>query len=354
MKNPTGNTSKSFDFRDLLKLPKRIRRWDLLLVDDHGKVMSFQYVKGLVILFVILVLFSFSVSMVLYCLYKDAQEKTAELQNSLETSREDAAVMQQEMRDLMVRLAKAQSKLPKRQQQKAPKVAKKKSPLVKAPPPPVIPKVGTQARTPQATADTKPAPQKTAPMPSLMKIEVGVFDFSATFDGALKAVQVRFTIKNLNRNISEIPGYIFAIMKTDMQDQKGWFPIPAVELTAGRPASIKTGQFFKIRNYKAVELRSKSIIGPKAFNRASVLIYSKKGELLLEKTYRVDIEVAAEVKAEPPSADPVSVPQKQEEALPEEPADASPVPETSGSEPIIPEPAQEEGPGAEPVDAEKE
>ena len=210
MKNPTENTSQSFDLRDLLKLPKRMRRWDLLLVDDHGKVISFQYVKGMVILFVILVIFSLSVSMVLYGLYKDAQEKTAELQASLETSRESAAVMQQEMRDLMVRLATAQSKLPKRQKQKAPKVAKKKSPLVKTPPPPVIPKVGTEARTLQTTAETKPAPPKTAPMPSLMKIEVGVFDFSATFDRTLKAVQICFTIKNLNRNISEIPAQ-FAI-----------------------------------------------------------------------------------------------------------------------------------------------
>ena len=354
MEKPTGNTSKSFDLRDLLKLPKRIRRWDLLLVDDHGKVLSFQYVKGLVILFVILLLFSLSVSMILYCLYKDAQEKTAELQNSLETSREGAAVMQKEMRDLMVRLAKAQSKLPKRQQQKAPKVVKKKSPIVKTPPPPVIPKVGKKAGTLQATAETKPVSPKTAPVPSLMKIEVGVFDFSATYDGTLKAVQVRFTIKNLNRNISEIPGYIFAVMKTDMDDQKGWFTIPTVEMTAGRPASIKTGQFFKIRNYKTVALRSKPIIGPKAFNRASVLIYSKKGELLLEKTYNVDIEVAAEVKEEPPSADPVSVPLKQEEGLPKEPSAASPVPETSDPETIIPEPVQEKGIGADPVDAEKE
>jgi hypothetical protein len=254
----------------------------------------------------------------------------------------------------MVRLAEAQSKLPKRQQQKTPKAFKKASPVVKTPSPTVIPKVGPQASPPQAKAETKPVPPKTGLAPSMMKIEVGVFDFSATYDGTLKAVRARFTIKNLNRNISEIPGYIFAIMKTDMQDQKGWFPIPTVEMTAGRPASIQTGQFFKIRNYKTVELRSKTIIGPKAFNRASVLVYSKKGELLLEKTYRVDIEVAAAVEEEPLSADPVPVPQEQEEGLPEEPAVVSPFPETSEPETVAPDPTQETAPGGKTADAEKE
>ena len=354
MEKPPENASKIFDLKGLLKLPKRVRRWDLLLVDDHGKVMSFQHVKGLVITFLIFVLLSLSVSIVLFCLYKNTQETMVELQNTLETSREDAADMQQEMRDLMVRLAKAQSRLPKRHAQKVPKVVKKASPVIKILPPPVIPHVDTKAGNLQTTAGTQMLPPETGPEPSMMKIEVGIFDFSAEYDAELKAVRIRFIIKNINRNISEIPGYIFAVMKTDTHDQKRWFPIPTVELVTGRPNSIKAGQFFKIRNYKTVELRSKPIPGPEAFNRASILVYSTKGDLLVEKTYRVEIEVAGNVEKEPPTAVPETVPQKQDESLPEEPVAASPAVEKADPETIIPNPVQEKDSGQDPGEAEKE
>ena len=351
MEKLPGNPSRILYLKGLLNLPKRVRRWDLLMVDDHGKVMAFQHIKGLVIFFMIVLLLSLSVSVFLFCLYKNTQEKMGKLQNVLETTRKNAAGMQQEMRDLMVCLAESQSKLPKRQSQKVPKAEKKASDVIKIHPPPVIPHVEAKAGNPRKTAETQSESPGTGAATSMMKMKVGVFDFSAVHDAELNIMRVRFIIKNINRNISEIQGYIFAIMKMDVHDQKGWLPMPAVDLISGKPAGIKAGRLFKIRNYKTVELRSETVTGPKTFNRVSVLIYSTKGDLLLEKTYRVVIDVAGNVEKGPPPAAPDTVLQKQEESPHEKPVATSHDLEKTDMETIIPNPAQEKDLGEEPGEA---
>ena len=97
-----------------------------------------------------------------------------------------------------------------------------------------------------------------------------------------------------------------------------------------------------------MKLRSKPITGPQAFNRASILIYSKEGDLLLEKTYRVEIAVAGNVEKESPSAVPETIPQKKDESVPEGPVTESPALEKPDPETVAPNPAQEKDPGEDP------
>ena len=73
-------------------------------------------------------------------------------------------------------------------------------------PPPAPPPVVARAGTPRKTAETGSDSPETRAAPLTMKTEVGVFDFSAVHDPKLNRVQVRFIIKNINRNISVIEG----------------------------------------------------------------------------------------------------------------------------------------------------
>lgn len=222
----------------------------------------------------------------------------------------------------MVRLAEAQSKVPKKpankrvtpakpvssstKKTKAPaaKLAKAKTAETQKPPPKQskTPKTVMAERVP-AAASSK-AGRQTLPQ----KMEVGVFDFSASFDSELNVLKARFILKNINRNIPDISGRIFVIMKESDDDQKGWLTIPDVKLVSGKPGSIKDGHFFKIRNYKTVELQSGNIIGPRVFKKAAVLVFSSTGERVLEKAYRVKIDVASPetVPATDATADPVT------------------------------------------------
>ena len=347
MKNLTRNPGKIVDTNSLSNLPKRIKHWDLMFVDDHGKVVSFQHIKGLVVLFMIVLLISLSVSIYLYFLYKSTEKEIHELQNTLEISRQDATAMQQEMRALMVRLAEAQSKVPKKLVQKSVTPAKQVPSSTKKTPPPAVKlaeaktvktekTAPTQSKTPE-TVKPKGIPaaasSKTSSQTLSQKIEVGVFDFSVSFDSELNVLKARFILKNVNRNIPDIAGSLFIIMKEHDDDPKGWLPIPDVKLVSGKPSSVKDGHFFNIRNYKTVELQSGNISGPRAFKKATVLVFSSTGELVLEKAYRVEIDVASPEKV--PSTDVVADPATQGPAPPLQQQEESPSTSTLEEKPEL-------------------
>ncbi len=309
MENLQGNLEKIIEPKGLSNLPKRIKRWDMLFVDDHGKVISFNHIKVIVISFLILLLILLSGSISLFFLYKDTKEKIIELQDSLALSRQDHKAVQQEMHALMVRLAEAQSNSPKKYTKKIEKAVKKvpsrtqnKSSLTKqlakatrtSPGKNVSTKSKVTEKAVLGSSREKRISKKTPQIkPSLRKKEVGVFDFSAVHNPEQNVLRARFIIKNLNRNIPDISGYIFILLKENDPDQEKWFSIPTTKMISLKPARIKAGQFFKIRNYKTVELKSRNIQGPKTFNKATVIIFSPTEELLLKKSYRVDIDVPA-------------------------------------------------------------
>lgn len=337
---------KSVDTKSLSNLPKRIKHWDLLFVDDHGKILSFQHVKGLVILFMIMLLISLSVSIYLYFLYKNTGKKINELQNTLEISRQDATAMQQEMRALMVRLAEAQSEVPKNLAKKGIKPAKQVASSTKKTKTP--PKQSKDSKTVKPKGVPAAASSKAGRQTLPQKIEVGVFDFSASFDSELNVLKARFIIKNLNRNIPDISGHIFIVMKERDDDQKGWLSIPGAKLVSGKPSPVKDGHFFKIRNYKTVTLQSGNITGPRAFKKASVLVFSSTGELVLEKAYRVQIDVASPEKVpltgvatDPPTQKPAPPLQQQEKSPSSDTVEEKPALKKNDTEAVILEKTQE-------------
>ncbi len=334
MEKLPGNLEKIVEQKSWSNLPKRIKRWDMLFVDDHGKVISFHHIKVVVIFFLILLLLLISGSIFLFSLYKDTKKKTVELQSALELSRQDYKAVQQEMHALMVRLAEAQSSGAKSHTKKrVGKVKKAPAPTKKASSPkkqfakattPISPKKRVSAPT-KVTQKTDNKPQ---PKPSRGKIEVGVFDFSAFNDSVQNILTSRFIIKNLNRNIPDISGYIFVLLKENNPDQEKWFSIPVAELVSGKPARVKAGRFFKIRNYKTVELKYDRIQGPKTFSKATVMIFSKTEELLLKKSYRVEINVPGPlpkiVEEKPETSAPENATGEQEDLLPSDTVNSSP------------------------------
>ena len=214
----------------------------------------------------------------------------------------------------MIRLADAQSKIPKSPAQKdlepeahasvhkgevkSPQVkaraekqrriASQKSKLAK--------KASVSPNSPDIPTTGGPQKVKTkknvTPGSSEKKKIIDVSDLITFYDPELNAVNARFIIKKASRVSSYVSGYIYVIMKENDRDQKGWFPLPWIELVSGKPTRIKEGRFFKIRNYKTVEIRSVDVAGPKNFRKATVLVFSPSGELLLEKTFPVVVSVA--------------------------------------------------------------
>ncbi len=284
MENLIIDMEKALDLNSLSNFPKsnppKRKRWNLLFIDDHGRVISFRHIRGCLILFSVILGVLISSIVCTYSLHKGIKKQNNNLQNAIELSQQKLKVMQQEIPALMLRLAEAQYRTSEDSASKDSQFAAEAS-------------IGSETakQSDQKNRETK----KT----------VSVSSFSASYDPELSELNVQFLIRNANRASPDMSGYIFVIMKQDDHDQKGWLPIPAVELVSGKPSRIKSGQFFKIRNYKIAKFHSGKIVGPRSFNKAAVLLFSPTGDLFYEKIFSVKITVP-EIQIEGTGAGPVA------------------------------------------------
>ncbi len=277
MGNQSINMGKALDLNGLSNFLKNFKRWNLLFVDYHGRVISLQQIRGLLILcpVVLLVLLSFIICM--HSLHERIKKQDNNLQNAIEHSRQELKAMQQEMPALMLRLAEAQYRTPKGAGSK------------KSSGSPILAKnISTErGHTESLCSASHQSDQKDMGTTKTASVS----DFSASYNAELNALNVQFLIRNANKASPDISGYIFVIMKQNDHGQKGWFPIPAVELISGIPSRIKSGEFFKIRNFKIAKFHSCKIVGPRSFNKAKVLLFSPTGDLFYEKIFCVKIIV---------------------------------------------------------------
>ena len=103
-----------------------------------------------------------------------------------------------------------------------------------------------------------------------------------------------------------------------------------------------------------MSLCAATLTGPRRFARVSILVYSTKGVLLLEKTYAVDIDVPGEAEKAPPAPGPDAGVPPRDNGPQERPAPTDPDAEKTELQTVIPLPAQDTDPGAKPGGATNE
>lgn len=343
MNRPSENFGKQTRSNRWVQLYTALNRWDLLFIDDHGKTVAFHQVRLLLILFVIVMMGLVGGSIYLFFLNKNADTRIDSLRQQLELSQKEVQALRDEAQALMIQLADAQATDSKTSAgnklksvayapQTEGKVESPKTPSIESKPRNKEEDQPAQSRTP-ATATTMPAEAPVADK----KGAPGVFDFLGYFDAATDRVNARFVIRNVVGGGSQLSGYVFVIMKDSSNDEKTWAVMPKVNLVSGKPAQIRAGNSFKIRNFVAMHVTSDPISGPRSFRKATVLIFSSSGELTFDKTYRVKIEVPGPVEKTPkaesdaagqpvPSTEPESSqPNEILEQAPEKPPEEEPV-----------------------------
>ncbi len=275
-------------FQTLLRFFTRAKQWDILFIDNHGKVLPFQYVRGFFILLTTLALLLLMFTVYLYILKVRTLDQNKDLQECVTFSRNQINSLQKEIDELMVLLADAQSKIPDVPSTKSskPKSATPPKPaeVKKAPPvkstenPTVMTKESTSEQKPAAIVDKQPLPV--------------VSDFLAYFDAVSETLNARFDVKNASGG-TRLSGYAFVIMKGPQDNADSWLTIPHQKTTSGIPADFKAGKLFNIRNFMTLNLAMDNIKGPKSFDKATVFIFSPEGKQIFAKTYRTKINISA-------------------------------------------------------------
>ncbi|MEA3428028.1 MAG: hypothetical protein U9Q84_02165, partial [Thermodesulfobacteriota bacterium] len=99
-----------------------------------------------------------------------------------------------------------------------------------------------------------------------------------------------FKIVNTSQNAQRVSGHAFVMLKQIEADKKSWLTFPSVPLVSGKPALFKKGQYFSILRFKIMKFKTGNVTDSEQFKTATVFVFSTTGELLLEKSFPVEIK----------------------------------------------------------------
>jgi hypothetical protein len=321
------NSNQTGRVRRAGKRSKQDRRWTLLFIGNHGRTITLKRFQGIVILSIFVFAVAIAVSVGLFVWNQEIimdnrglEDKVKSLNDRLDALRHDKDI-------LLTRLVVAESRVQENinRQTEKPKTDQIANQQQPAP-------AETAPAKPVTESDVKaPVSQQVDPQPvdasSDASLSVVIEDFTIldhTDDNRLK---VLFKIKNTSSNSQRVSGHVIVVLKGEQTD---WLPIPWMPLVEGRPTGRQRGHTFGINYFKTMRLSTPTPKHPEKYQTASVYVFTRKGELLLEKGFAVNL---APAKPKPAKPSPGVHAMPAENAEP--PAAQPPAPEASSPPPSL-------------------
>jgi hypothetical protein len=257
MENLSRTMEKDITTRGLSNQNKRSRNWQLLFVDDHGKMVSFSWLKSAAILIITALIFFMVCTSLLFALYRNNQSENIRLKEKLNESSKKFKSLRNETDILLAKLVLTESKI-------------------------------TLNHDKDLLAEEKQTIQeiKKESVPLIASLEVTNFKISKGF-GSTNTFKISFVIKNIDRSVKTVSGYIFIVLKQYESDRNTWFSVPSTDLQRGYPINAKKGQFFKISRFKTVYFRARTQISLEQLKIASVFVLNDHGDRIFEKSFPI-------------------------------------------------------------------
>ncbi len=283
------------------KRSKQDRRWTLLFIGNHGRTITLKRFKGIVILSFVVLVVAIGASAGLFIWNQKIIMDNHDLKDDLKKLDERIDTLRHDKDILMTRLVLAESRVQESLGGKTGKPAENKSADQEQS------RSDSEGKSNQVVAKkneqptTKPAePQpNSAPIDSGLSVAIEDFQISNLSDD--NSLKVLFKIKNTSSNSQRVSGHAVVVLKGE---QTNWLPIPWMPLVDGRPTGKQQGHSFGINYFKTMRLSVRSPKFPEKFQTASVYVFTREGELLLEKGYAVKLPPSKPKDTEPASAPP--------------------------------------------------
>jgi len=273
------------------KGPKPDKRWTLIFIGNHGKTITLNRFKGMVMLACLVVFISIAIAAGLLYLSLNSRHEKNQLESDLQDLKAQIKAIRYEKDVLMTKLVLAESRF-------------KASPA-KIPPKPIesaTPPQNTNddekpgQSTPQAKSrEAAPLEEKTespavASPSSGLSVALEDFKLSPRVDENL--LRVQFKIKNTSPNAQRVSGHAIVVLKGAKLLPHKWLSIPAVSLSDGKPTGRQRGYTFGINYFKTMRFKTNLPKSIGIYETATVFIFTRKGELLLEQDFPVNLSAA--------------------------------------------------------------
>ena len=264
-------------------------RWTLLFIGNRGKPITIKRFKGMVLITLFAVGLIIALAAGLYWWNRSIlQEK-----NLLESKFQELTEQNQELRHerdiLLTRLVVAESRTLEKQDS-APERQSDEEPPAQ-----------TEQETSDAESSDPPAMttmnngdqiQVNAQPDSESKeagLSVAIEDFKLSAKSGNNSLRVRFKLKNTSSDSQHVSGHAIVVLKGEKIQENQWVSLPGISLIGGKPTGRQQGNAFGIKNFKIMRFTANKSRSPELFQTASVYIFSKTGELLLEQDFPVKL-----------------------------------------------------------------
>ena len=296
---------------DKPKKPKRPgadRRWTLLLIGDHGNVISLKHFKAIVIGIGFVFFSAVIFATVIFFQNKGTLERNKDLQKWFVESEKQIEKLRHEKEILMARLVRAEARTKETVNGDQQITQKMKDTQPAASAPQVVPKLEPA----KVVEEKPPAPQAARPAPAPEPtpreteeaepaISVALENFKVSRESGNKNLNAQFKIKNASPEPLRVEGRAVVVLKGDDLQTAQWLVMPAVGLAGDKPTGNR-GKSFSIQRFRTMNFTSKAPNYSDRFETASVYVFTKSGELLLEQEFSVKLPPAPVLSADTPSA----------------------------------------------------
>jgi cell division protein FtsB len=267
------------------------RRWTVLFIGDHGKVIAFKRIKTLAFLTIASLVTALATVVVLVSVNQGLHNRARELQKRLESSQKQIQALRQERDLLTAQVVLVETKMREALAEAGRPAADRKS--KPAEPQTAIDPSGSTPEANMAGADKDLERASSDPQvkPPVDKGDsVALEGFRVKFDSGRNAFDVQYKLTAANPGRKPLAGHVIIVFKGEDLEPEGWLAMPRVDLPRGRPSGTQKGYTFSISYSKVF---SHSMSAPKSFptfTTAVVYVFSTDGQLLLARDYAVHLQ----------------------------------------------------------------
>jgi hypothetical protein len=120
-------------------------------------------------------------------------------------------------------------------------------------------------------------------------LSVAIEDFKLSVKSSNNSLRVRFKLKNTSSDSRHVSGHAIVVLKGEKIQENQWVSLPGISLIGGKPTGKQQGNAFGIKNFKMMQFTANKSRSPELFQTASVYVFAKTGELLLEQDFPVKL-----------------------------------------------------------------
>ena len=313
------------------KRTKPEKRWTILFIGNHGKTITLKRFKGMVLLACLVLFISIATAGGLLYLSLNIREEKNQLESDLQELKAQIKAIRYEKDVLMTKLVLAESRSNKSPAKIPPKPIDITQPQQKSneyeKPGQAAQRAKAQEKAPAKKQDEPTGTEKQ----SKTELSVALEGFKISTRASKNLLRVQFKIKNTSPGSRRAAGHAIVVLNGEQRRQKKWLPIPAVSLSGGRPSGRQRGYSFAINNFKTMRLKANLPKSIEIYQKATVFIFTSKGDLLLEQDFPVQLPATPPAAtSKPPSKTPAAVSQTpSSRSLAGKPPATSPKPPTT-------------------------